>query len=140
METVEDADGARYVLCKRSRDAWLVRDPATGEETYRDPAELTVVDGAAPLATAAAGVPEQVRRVIRAVPNDRALGLVVTVVDDGPIGVRELLGETTLCESDLHGLLGELVAAELLAETSVGGERGYEPTEAARRAVEHLRE
>lgn len=140
METVEDDDGTRYVLCKRASDAWLVRDPATGEERYREPAQLTVVEDASPLSTTATGVPEPVRRVVSAVPTDRALGLVVHVVDDGPVGVREVLAETTLCESDLHGLLGELVAADLLAETRVAGERGYEATEDATLAVAHLRE
>lgn len=139
METVEDADGRRYVLAKRSGDAWLVRDPATGEETYRDPGELSVLEGVTPLSTAAAGVPRPVRRLLVAVPNERALGLVVHAVDAGPVGVRELLGTTTLCESDLHGLLAELVAAALLVETEVAGERGYEATEDARRAVELLR-
>jgi len=139
METVEDEEGTRYVLSKRSRDAWLVRDPTTGEEAYRDPTDLAVVEDAGPLATAAVGVPEPVRRLLTAVRTDRALGLVVHAVDDGPVGVRELLDETTLCESDLHGLLGELVAAELLVETEVAGERGYEATEDARRAVEALR-
>jgi hypothetical protein len=140
MDTVEDEAGNRYVLRKRSSDAWLVRDPASGETAYRDPATLTVVESADPLATAAAGIPPAVRILLTAVPNERVLGLVATVVDRDAVGVRTLLDETTLCESDLHGAIAELFAAGLLAETTVAGERGYEATELARGAVEHLRE
>lgn len=140
MKTVEDPSGDRYLLVKRAADSWLVRDPASGTEDYRDPAELSVVEGAAPLSTAASGVPEPLRRTLTAVPDERALGLLVLVVDRGPVGVRELLGTGTLCESDLHGRLTELVAADLLEETSIAGERAYEASEAGRAAVARLRE
>lgn len=141
MQPVEDDAGDRYLLLKRTSDGWLVRDPVTGAETYRDPGDLVVVDDedAAPLATAASGVPAPVRRVLSAVPDERALGLLVLVVDEGPLSVRDLLARTTLCESDLHGRLAELVAADLLAEARVAGERGYEATEGGRRGVELLR-
>ncbi|GAB3684133.1 hypothetical protein GCM10028857_12720 [Salinarchaeum chitinilyticum] len=139
METVEDERGRRFVLRKRSSDAWLVRDPETGEENYRDPADLSIVADADSLATAAQGISPSVRTLLTAVPNDRVLGLVVTIVDREAVGVRTLLDETTLCESDLHGAIAELVAAGLLAETTVAGERGYEATELAIQAVEQLR-
>lgn len=139
MQPVEDDDGRRYVLRKASSDAWLVVDPESGEASYRDPEALTRVESAGPLATAAGGVPEAVRRLLVAVPDERALGLVIAVVDGGPVGVRDLLAETTLCESDLHGLLAELVAADLLSETRVAGERGYEATADAELAVARLR-
>lgn len=139
METVEDADGRRFVLVKRSSDSWLVRDPASGAERYRNAEELTVVEDAAPLATATAGIDPSVRRLLTAVPNDRILGLVVTVVDRDGVAARTLLGSTTLCESDLHGAIAELVAAGLLVETTVAGERGYEATDRAREAIEQLR-
>lgn len=139
MQTVEDAAGDRFLLLKRSSDAWLVRDPATGAERYREPEALSVVEGAPPLAVAAAAVPAPAGGPLAAVPDERALGLVVTAVDDGPLGVRDLLDSTTLCESDLHGLLGELTTAALLDETDVAGERGYDATPAAREAVAELR-
>jgi hypothetical protein len=140
MDTVEDEAGDRYVLQKRSSDAWLVRDPATGETAYRDPATLTVVEAADSLATAANGVPAAVRTLLTAVPNERVLGVVATIVDREAVAVRTLLDETTLCESDLHGAIAELVAAGLLAETTVAGERGYEATELAIEAIDVLRE
>lgn len=140
MDTVEDEAGNRYILLKRSSDAWLVRDPATGETAYRDPATLTVVESADSLATAAEGVPPAVRALLTAVPNERVLGLVAIVVDRDAVGVRTLLDETTLCESDLHGAIAELVAAGLLSETTVAGERGYEATEIAIEAIERLRD
>jgi|AntRauTorcE11898_2_1112593.scaffolds.fasta_scaffold08527_3 hypothetical protein len=140
MDTVEDETGRRFVLTKRSSDAWLVRDPATGESEYRDPANLTVVAEADSLATAARAVSPAVRTLLTAVPNERILGLVVTVVDREAVGVRTLLDQTTLCESDLHGALAELVAAGLFEETTVVGERGYAATELAIDAVTELRD
>lgn len=139
MNVVEDETGRRFVLRKRSSDAWLVRDPNTGETEYRDPATLTVVAEADSLTTAAGGVSPAVRTLVTAVPNERILGLVVTVVDREAVGVRTLLDGTTLCESDLHGALAELVAAGLLDETTVAGERGYAATELAVEAVADLR-
>lgn len=139
MEAVEDEDGRRLLVEKRSADAWLVRDPESGERRYRDPAELSVLDDVAPLAAAAAGVPEPTRALLRAAHGERVLGLAVTVVDRGPVAVRSLLDATTLCESDLHGALAELVAADLLVEVEVAGERGYEATPAGEAAVAHLR-
>jgi hypothetical protein len=75
MQTVRDAAGETYLLVKRSAESSRVRDPATGEERYVDNDELRVVDGESPLATAASGVPAPVRRTLRAVRDDRSLGL-----------------------------------------------------------------
>ena len=138
MRTVRDDEGRRYLLVKRSSESSLVRDPDTGAEEYVSNADLTV-DDASPLSTAAGAVPQSVRRVLTATPNDRALGLLVELVDRGPVGVRTLLDAYDLCESDLHGLLAEFRAAGLIAETTVVGERGYEATETTRDAVARLR-
>jgi len=138
MQTVRDASGDRYLLVKRSAESSRVRDPETGEERYVANEELTAAEDADPLAVAAAAVPEPVRRVITAAHDDRALGLLVEVADRGPLPVVELLDASDLCESDLHGLLAEFRAAGLLAETTVHGERGYDATETARRAVASL--
>jgi len=133
MRTVADAEGRRYLLRKRSREAWLVRDPETGEEHHRPASELSVVDGESPLETAARGVPDAVERDLD-LPGERAVGLLAEIRRRGPVGVRALLSSYDLCESDLHGLLAEFSAAGLVAETQVAGERGYEATEALRAA------
>jgi hypothetical protein len=138
MRAVEDDAGRRYLLVKRSTDAWLVRDPATGRESYRPAADLTVVDDD-PRAVAAAGVPEPVRRVLTAVATERDLGLLVALVDRGPIPAHTLLAETDRCESDLTGLLGEFRAAGLATTATVAGEPGYDATDAARAAVATFR-
>jgi hypothetical protein len=139
MRTVRDEEGRRYLLVKRSGESSLVRDPDTGTERYLPNADLTAEDDAAPLSTAAEAVPSSVRRVLTATPNDRALGLLVELVDRGPVGVRTLLDAYDFCESDLHGMLAEFRAAGLIAETRVAGERGYEATETTRDAVAYLR-
>jgi len=138
MQTVRDAAGDRYLLVKRSAESSRIRDPETGEEEYRPNESLTFGDGG-PLSVQAAAVPEPIRRVVTAVHDERSLGLLVDLADRGPIPVVDLLGTTDLCESDLHGLLGELRAAGLATETDVHGERGYDATGTARSAVASLR-
>jgi len=139
MRTVRDTDGARYLLVKRSSDATLVRDPETGAEQYLPNDELTEAEGVSALTVAASGVPESVRRVVTAAHTEDALGLLVELVDRGPLPVRDLLSAYDLCESDLHGLLAEFRAAGLIRERDAAGERGYDATETTREAVAVLR-
>ncbi|WP_101296389.1 DUF7346 family protein [Halegenticoccus soli] len=139
MRTVRDSSGKRYLLLKRSGSSSLVRDPETGAERYVGNEDLEAVDGESPLATAAAGVPAAVRRLITAAPNDRALGLLVELVDRGPLSAVELLDAYDLCESDLHGVIAEFRAAGLVEETRVYGERGYDATALATDAVAAIR-
>jgi len=139
MQTVRDANGDRYLLVKRSAESSRVRDPETGEERYVDNAALTVVDGESPLTTAASGVPAPVRQLLRAVHNDRSLGLLAVVVDEGPLPIIELLDTADMCESDLHGTVTELRAAGLIRETDVAGRRGYAATDVAVDALRLLR-
>lgn len=139
MQTVRDDEGRTCLLVKRSDESSLIRDPSTGTERYVDNADLTVVDGESPLVTAATGVPEPIRRVLTAVHDDRALGLLVTLVDDGPLSVLDLLDRTDACESDLHGLFAEFRAAGLIREIDVDGRRGYEATSTATTGIELLR-
>ncbi|QZP37335.1 DUF7346 family protein [Halobaculum magnesiiphilum] len=139
MQSVRDADGTRYLIVKRSSESSLVRDPATGEERYVPNDDLEP-DGESPLSAAADGLPSELRRAVLACRDERALGLLVEFADRGPVSVRTLLDAYDLCESDLHGVLAEFQAAGLLAETTVAGERGYEPTEAALRVVERFRD
>lgn len=140
MQTVEDGSGRRYLLIKRSQAASRVRDPATGEERHLPNEDLTVVDGESPLTTAASGVPAAVRRVLTAVHDDRSLGLLVEIVERGPVSIRTVLAAYDLCESDLHGLLAEFRAAGLVEETRVAGERGYAATDLAVEGIETLLE
>jgi hypothetical protein len=139
VQPVEDTDGRRYLLVKRSGESSLVRDPTTGSEAYLPNEELSSVE-ASGLELAAEAVPAPVRRVLRAVHNDRALGLLLALDDRGPTSVRDLLDRTDLCESDLHGLLGEFRAAGLVVEADVLGERGYETTDVASEGLDLLRE
>lgn len=140
MRTVRTPEGKRYLLLKQSGESSRVRDPETGEERYLPNEELEPVGGASPLTTAAAGISEPIRRTLTAVPNERALGLLVELADRGPLPVVELLDTSDLCESDLHGLLAEFRAAGLLEEAEVAGRRGYDATDLARDAVGRLRE
>jgi hypothetical protein len=139
MRTVSDLDGNRYLLVKQSSDASLVRDPETGAERYLDNDRLETVDGDSPLATAAEGIDAAVRRLLTATHNDQSLGLIIELVDRGPCSVIELLDSYDLCESDLHGLLGEFRAAGLVTEATSHGQRGYDGTELAATAVSRLR-
>ncbi|SFS01274.1 hypothetical protein SAMN05216559_2473 [Halomicrobium zhouii] len=140
MRTVRDADGDRYLLLKESSESSRVRDPETGEERHVPNDELEPVDGESPLETAAKAVPEPARRLVTAVPDKRALGLLVEVDDRGPLDVHVLLDSYDLCESDLHGLLAEFRAAGLVEETDVAGRRGYQITDAGHDALARLRD
>ena len=139
MQTVRDGDGETDLLVKRSAESSRVRDPETGEERYVDNDQISVVDGESPLATAASGVPEPVRRTLGAVRDDRSLGLLAVVVDEGPIAAIDLLDAADMCESDLHGTITEFRAAGLIDEAEVAGRRGYEATSVAVEAMEQLR-
>ena len=139
MRTVRDVDGTTYLLIKRSGESSRVRDPETGAERYVANADLEPVEGESPLETAAAGVPTAMRRAIRAIHDDRTLGLLVILVDEGPLSVLELMDGLDMCESDLHGRLAEFQAAGLIREVDVFGRRGYEPTEMAVEVIERLR-
>ena len=139
MRTVRDEAGTRYLLVKESAESSRVRDPATGEERHLPNEELEPVAGESPLATAARAVPEPTRRLLTAVRDERALGLLLEIGDRGPLDVRTLLGAYDLCESDLHGLLAEFRAAGVVEETDVAGERGYRTTEAGRETLALLR-
>jgi hypothetical protein len=133
-----DHDGERYLLLKRSGESSLVRHPETGEERYLPNEELTE-SGESPLVTAARRVPDATRQVVTAVHSERALGVLVELDERGPLSVRAVLGGYDLCESDLHGLFGELRAAGLVVETEVDGERGYRLTDRGREGLDGLR-
>ena len=134
MRVVEDSTGRRLLLLKRSSASSLVRDPETGEVRYVPTDELTVRDGVDPLLAAADAVDPLEGAGLEAGVTERSLGLLVTLAHE-PRSARALLEATDLCESDLLGLASELRAAGLVVETTVDGHRGYEVTDAARRAL-----
>ena len=138
MRTVRDDDGTHYLLLKQSGESSLVRDPATGDERHLPNDEFEVVDGESPLETAANAVPDAIRRVLTATHDDRALGLLLEIDTQGPVGVRTLLSAYDLCERDLHGLLAEFRAAGLLEEAKTNGQRGYVTTDDASAALDVL--
>ena len=140
MRTVRDSEGDRYLLVKRSDDSSLVRDPHSGAERYIANSDLDVIADESPLSTAAAGIDPAVRRLLTATYDDQSLGLLVELVDRGPLSTIALLDSYDLCESDLHGLLAEFRAAGLVSEADSGGQRGYDATELAEQAVEQLRD
>lgn len=133
---VRDEAGNRYILEKESGSSSRVRDPETGErmhlptETLEPVADTTPFDGAGEtLDPASVSISD-------GITDRRSLGLLAHLDEHGPQSVRALLGESTLCESDLHGRLTELTAAGLLTEVTIHGERGYELTEVARDALD----
>jgi len=120
------------------------RNPESSPDSdHRDPEPATESDHRDPRSTPTPDhrdVPDPARRVLSAAHDDRSLGLLVELVDRGPVAVRSLASDYDLCESDLHGLLAEFSAAGLIEETTIAGERGYEPTEVAVEGIDHLRE
>lgn len=104
MRLARDETGRRYVVLKRASESTLVADPASGDQQY---------------------LPNETFEVIEEGPARPAERLVGLIAEHGPIGVRELLAATELCESDLHGNLANLEAGGAIRETTVAGERGY---------------
>jgi hypothetical protein len=135
---VRDAAGNRYLLLKRSGESSLVRDPETGERQHLPNDEIELLAESA-VPTVLDAVPDEVVTLVTAVHDERALAVLLELDAEGPMAVRTLLAEYDFCESDLHGLLGELRAAGLVAETTVVEERGYETTAAGERALTALR-
>ncbi|WP_408958957.1 hypothetical protein [Natrinema sp. 74] len=139
MKAVQDDTGKRYLLLKHSTDASLVRDPETGNECYIQNDRLETIDGESALETAARSVDDPVLTLLTTVHDEETLGLLIELSERGPLDVRTLLDAYDFCESDLHGRLTVLSAAGLLAETDIGGERGYRITEDCEAALAVLR-
>lgn len=126
MRTVRADDGSRYLLRKRSSNASLVLDPATGDERYIDNARLERCDESQPLETVGSTVSDRARAEL-GVSDDRALGLLVVIDRHDPIAAVDLVEFTELCESDLNGQLTELRAGGLVEPVS-NPVLGYETT------------
>lgn len=132
---VQDSDGNRYLLLKQSSESSLVRNPETGERLHLPNEALEPVEGKSTAATVLAPIPEAVQTLVTAVHDERSLALLVELDTEGPMAVRTLMSQYDFCESDLHGLLGELQAARLITEKEVVGERGYETTDLGSEAL-----
>lgn len=103
----------------------------TGDERYIENERLEHIADDVPLETVARTVPDAVRRVLSAVRNERALGLLLVIDRQGPIAVSDVLELSDLCESDVNGLVSEFRAAGLVEPESVVGVPGYATTELA---------
>lgn len=140
MRTVYHTDGTQYLLCKESSESSLIRDPRSGEERYVPNEKLTIADADdSSLIAAASGVSKPVRTVLTASHNEEALGLLVELTDREGLSVVAMIDAYDYCESDLNGQLAEFRAAGLITEAEIYGERGYEPTEMTKSAIESLR-
>jgi hypothetical protein len=130
MRPVADADGRPCLLLQVTEDGSDVRDLETGERRQVPTASLTVL-GADPLVATAADDGNAVPESLAPAASGLARSLLLELHLGGPRPVRTLLGETNLCESDLHGVVADLRAAGLVREVRVDGQRGYGLTDAA---------
>jgi hypothetical protein len=140
MDIVRDGSGTEFLRLERSAESSRVRDPRTDEELELPNGEIESSEASA-LSVAGWAVPEAIREELGTVGDDRTLGLLWEISGRDPIGVRVLLDEYDLCESELHGMVGELRAAGLIepAEPAAlnpiaASDRGYRTTERARSA------
>lgn len=113
MRAVQDGSGNEFVLLDELGETCLVWDPEADEERRL------------PVSVLEPG--EQ---------RDPAALVLAYLAARGPVAVRDLATRTTLCESDLHGLLADLRAAGLVCEAAVGGERAYDATDRGVATVE----
>jgi len=131
MRAVRGPGGDPVLVVEHAPDRSRICDPREGACRTVPTDDLAPVEGD-PLAAVG-------RAILGAagplpVAGDAAAG-VLADLESGPRSVRRMLDAYGLCESDLHGLLAELAAADLVAETTAGGRRGYELTEDARVAL-----
>jgi hypothetical protein len=140
MNTVRDGNGTRYLLLERSASSSRVRDPQTGTEQSLPNDEIEFVEESA-LSTAARAAPTALRRELGTLRDERTLGLLREIGVREPVGAVALLDAYDLCESDLHGMLGELRAAGLVEPADLDDplrirDRGYRTTERTHDASE----
>ena len=126
MTVLEDRDGRRYLLLKRSMSSSLVLDIDSGERLYRPNDRLSEIDTAAFDRDS-----RDVGSVFPEVPVAREREILSILEDHGAVPVRRLLEMTTACESELFASLRELEAAGLIAATTIADERASVLTEEA---------
>lgn len=137
MRLVRDDAESPHLVLNRDGDAWRVRGLTSGTERTLEPEAVDSIEAAHPLDVAADALPTPDTGPL-AIADDRTFGMAVLLSRAGPQPVHVLLETEGLCESDLHGLMGELGAAGLVSETTVDGQRGYRATETATEAVADL--
>lgn len=125
--------GHRFLLVDRTGDVCVLARPATGERVAVPAGGVEDLPEEPPLGTVGRAA-DPAAELREAVPGIRALGLLAELERRGPTPVRALL-EYELCEADLQGVLAEMSAAGLVAEVTVGGERGYRLTDRAARLL-----
>lgn len=140
MELVRDDAGRPLVPVERDGETWEAFDVATGRRRTLAAIALEPVTDEPPLRVAARALPPAASPPLDSIHDELAMGVLVFLDASGPHAVETLLGIDGLCESDLHGAVGELTAAGLVEETGVDGHRGYRTTERARDALRTLRD
>jgi hypothetical protein len=135
MRPVADEDGRPCLLLLTTDDGSDVRDLETGQRRAVPTDSLSVLEADPLVAVAAGDDDDPVPEPLASAPPGLARGILLELYLGGPRPVRTLLGETSLCESDLHGVVADLRAAGLVREFRVDGERGYGLTEAADEAL-----
>lgn len=139
MKIVE-FEGDRYLLLKRSMSSSLVYDPDSGDRRYLPNHELDISD-----VSGSGGTGESILNRIPdlaplgSIADDATLEILFEIETNGPLPARELLGRIDRCESDLHGIISELRAAELVTEVDLPGGRGYRTTARASEALDRSR-
>ncbi|ERG99288.1 MAG: hypothetical protein J07HQX50_00432 [Haloquadratum sp. J07HQX50] len=141
MRLVEDASGNQYELLKQSDESARVRDIDSGTEQYVQVSKLNPVSetGQSELEIVAETVPDDLRCLITGIHTVETLGLLIELVEAESLNGIAMRSLSTCCESELNGLMAELLAAGLAEETRECGERVYQPTAMAESAVEQLR-
>ncbi|MFP4626589.1 MAG: DUF7346 family protein [Natronomonas sp.] len=133
-------EGDRYLLLKRSTSSSLVYDPVSGDRRYLPNHELNISD-----VSGHGGSGESfLNRIselgpLGSITNDATLEILFEIETNGPLPARVLLDRFDRCESDLHGIISELRAAELVTEIDLPGGRGYQTTTRASEALDRLR-
>lgn len=131
MRAVRADQPGLAVVVEESDGRARVRDPETGQEWTVPATDIE------PIEPPGTEVPTATRYVLAAV-DDRALALLL-ILDVEPRRVATLLETTDLCESDIHGVVGDLRAAGLVEPITVEGEPGYRTSPLASTGLEGLR-
>jgi hypothetical protein len=143
MQTVRDADDQVYLLLERGERSCRVRDPVTGTE--RSVRSETLEAASVPVLRAIGrAASSTIGARLNTIVDDRTLGLLCEIRRREPVGVRPLLDDYGLCESDLHGTVGELRAAGLIEPAALDAfalsEAGYRTTSRAHSLLAESRE
>jgi len=140
MRVVRDGAGRINVVRERSDEQRVLVDPATGTERTVSAADVVPVVDEPELELVASALPDPTDSPLASIGDARARGILGVLEAAGPLPATMLLAFESLCESDLHGTVGELRAAGLVAETTVDGHSGYRMTETAARTLADLRD